>query len=370
MGNAGSKEVISTNRRVMAADSDQVSADRCSRGSHQKISTPKEGSARSSFDESNSISAEINCVRSILASESGRLAFISYIVHYALDEEVPFFDTLRAYISNKSDNIAAGVITNSYYAPGVINFTEADCHVHASSSQPRDTFAMGMKMTVFDCVNLLFWRECDRFMKSDFYAKIPEEDRSAVNLDPKVDLHIRHKVIQSDTAMIRAVVAMRPNKLHLYTTLDNWIGRFFQSLENLPFSVSVATARTDRPGFPLVYVNKQYETETGYNRHNITGINSRFLQCPHTEQDSVEKMREALRAAQPIRVVVTNRWRTGETFLNYVSMKPVFDQNARYRFVVAASYPSNSRVANCHELQLINDFLDLVPSTVLSGVDI
>eukprot|EP00602_Paraphysomonas_sp_CaronLab_P010273 CAMPEP_0185019456 /NCGR_PEP_ID=MMETSP1103-20130426/2068_1 /TAXON_ID=36769 /ORGANISM="Paraphysomonas bandaiensis, Strain Caron Lab Isolate" /LENGTH=248 /DNA_ID=CAMNT_0027549783 /DNA_START=495 /DNA_END=1241 /DNA_ORIENTATION=- len=245
--------------------------------------------------------------------------------------------------------------------------TDSDYRDCSYATNP-ETFAQGMVMTIFDSATLLIWRECVRFMHSAEYASIPAEDKCTNSINVKMGIPLTLQQNTSDSPMVRVMKALRPSNQHFYTSIENFMQRFYQTLESLPFAVSVASASTERPGFPIIYANKQFELSTGYNRHNIAGVNCRFMQCPQTERDSVARMSEALRDAKPVRVVVTNRRRTGDMFLNYLAMKPVFDTKARYRFVVAISYPALKRDVNVQELNVMTEFLSLIPDTIPHSV--
>ena len=78
----------------------------------------------------------------------------------------------------------------------------------------------------------------------------------------------------------------------------NWLQSLLASVEDLPLCVTLATARKERWGFPLVYVNRAFETVTQYSRDEIVGMNCNFLQTGKSEPEQIEKLRKALGAAQ------------------------------------------------------------------------
>mmetsp|Transcript_24922 Transcript_24922/g.36766 ORF Transcript_24922/g.36766 Transcript_24922/m.36766 type:complete len:365 (-) Transcript_24922:403-1497(-) len=318
------------------------------------------------------LSAEVTCFRCVMASVSGRKAFISYLINSHVNTDLKFFDSLVPFMkkSNNSEEYNSSILNSvkdTFCLPEVINMTDSDYRDCSYATNP-ETFAQGMVMTIFDSATLLIWRECVRFMHSAEYASIPAEDKCTNSINVKMGIPLTLQQNTSDSPMVRVMKALRPSNQHFYTSIENFMQRFYQTLESLPFAVSVASASTERPGFPIIYANKQFELSTGYNRHNIAGVNCRFMQCPQTERDSVARMSEALRDAKPVRVVVTNRRRTGDMFLNYLAMKPVFDTKARYRFVVAISYPALKRDVNVQELNVMTEFLSLIPDTIPHSV--
>jgi PAS domain-containing protein len=114
-----------------------------------------------------------------------------------------------------------------------------------------------------------------------------------------------NNIVQSAVASIDKV------EMKQLLSTGNFARNIFATVEDLRLCVSIATARADRRGFPLIYVNKAFEKTTGYLRQDIVGHNCRFLQSENTEQDQLLAMTEALSAAQPVKVVLTNRRKDG-----------------------------------------------------------
>ncbi|MCE0765627.1 SpoIIE family protein phosphatase [Pseudonocardia kujensis] len=76
---------------------------------------------------------------------------------------------------------------------------------------------------------------------------------------------------------------------------------------------------------PLIWVNPSFTRLTGYAVEEAVGRNCRFLQGPNTDRRSVERMRAALRAQEPITEVLLNYRKDGTAFWNQVSISPVVD---------------------------------------------
>ena len=60
----------------------------------------------------------------------------------------------------------------------------------------------------------------------------------------------------------------------------------------------VTLSDPDLEDMPLVYVNKAFETVTGYSQEETIGKNCRFLQGTDRDQEDLPRLREALRHTQ------------------------------------------------------------------------
>ncbi|MFR9803986.1 SpoIIE family protein phosphatase [Pseudonocardia sp. RS010] len=76
---------------------------------------------------------------------------------------------------------------------------------------------------------------------------------------------------------------------------------------------------------PLIWVNPSFTRLTGYEVEEAVGRNCRFLQGRNTDPASIERMRAALRAQEPITEVLLNYRKDGTAFWNQVSISPVVD---------------------------------------------
>ena len=66
---------------------------------------------------------------------------------------------------------------------------------------------------------------------------------------------------------------------------NDWLMQLVGCFEDMPVCISIASACKSFPGFPLCYVNKCFESNTGYNRNEIIGQNCRFLQVCNTNPE-------------------------------------------------------------------------------------
>ncbi len=74
---------------------------------------------------------------------------------------------------------------------------------------------------------------------------------------------------------------------------------------------------------PIVYANQGFLDLTGFDRDEVVGRNCRFLQCEETDQENVQKIRDALGAGESIRIALLNRRKDGQPFWNDLSITPV-----------------------------------------------
>ena len=92
-------------------------------------------------------------------------------------------------------------------------------------------------------------------------------------------------------------------------------------------TIGISITNPNHPENPLVYVNDGFCRLTGYDREEILGRNCRFLQGPDTEEATVDRVRAAIDADQPIAVELLNYRADGEPFWNLLTITPVRDDD-------------------------------------------
>jgi len=85
---------------------------------------------------------------------------------------------------------------------------------------------------------------------------------------------------------------------------------------------------------PLIYANIGFEIMTGYSVQETVGNNCRFLQGPGTDQKELAKLREATSKGEPVTVVLKNYKKTGEEFMNQLSLTPIRDPEGKVIYYV------------------------------------
>lgn len=94
-----------------------------------------------------------------------------------------------------------------------------------------------------------------------------------------------------------------------------------RAMDEAPVGISITdSVKEDNP---LVYVNEQFTSLTGYGEEEILGKNCRFLQGDATDEGSRESMRQAIDAGTAHSVEILNYRADGSEFWNRVSIAPV-----------------------------------------------
>ena len=146
---------------------------------------------------------------------------------------------------------------------------------------------------------------------------------------------VRTVHLDTGTASLSSSASLLWDEYEVPTDAAAWLFSIVSAVEKMDVSVSISDMRV--AGNPLVYVNQAFCRMTGYSKSEILGRNCRFLQGPETEVESVSALVDALRHGADVTVKLTNYRRSGETFGNLVSLRPVHDSNGVYRFVIAVN---------------------------------
>lgn len=83
---------------------------------------------------------------------------------------------------------------------------------------------------------------------------------------------------------------------------------------------------------PIIYVNRAFEAVTGYSRASAIGRNCRFLQGPDTSRETVNHLREKVRAREEVTVDLLNYRADGAPFWNRLHVVPLLDEAGEVQF--------------------------------------
>ena len=100
----------------------------------------------------------------------------------------------------------------------------------------------------------------------------------------------------------------------------------------------VKLADPDQEDLPLVYVNKAFETITGYTQEETIGKNCRFLQGTDRDQKERYQLKEAIENKKPIEITLRNYKKNGEMFYNHLVITPLFDSNGNVLYYLGVQY--------------------------------
>jgi len=107
---------------------------------------------------------------------------------------------------------------------------------------------------------------------------------------------------------------------------------FHSTLEQMSEGVLVADMKAR--GQPIVYVNRAFETITGYASNEAIGKNCRYLQGSDRLQPEITAIREAIAEGRACSVTLRNYRRDGSMFRNHLSLIPCAAQGGTAGYYV------------------------------------
>src|SRR6185369_13252324 len=107
---------------------------------------------------------------------------------------------------------------------------------------------------------------------------------------------------------------------------------FHSTLEQMSEGVLVADMQAR--GQPIVYVNRAFETITGYASNEAIGKNCRYLQGSDRLQPEITAIREAIAEGRPCSVTLRNYRRDGTMFRNHLRLFPCAGQAGTANYYV------------------------------------
>tara|TARA_R110002073_G_C9411077_1_gene575306 strand:+ start:1003 stop:1455 length:453 start_codon:yes stop_codon:yes gene_type:complete len=120
----------------------------------------------------------------------------------------------------------------------------------------------------------------------------------------------------------------------------------------------VTLADPDQEDLPLVYVNKAFETITGYTLAETIGKNCRFLQGSEHDQEGVRQLKEAIKNKKPVEVTLRNYRKNGELFYNHLKMMPLFDSSGSLLYFLGVQLEVTRQVRADEEIKKLTQQLE------------
>lgn len=114
---------------------------------------------------------------------------------------------------------------------------------------------------------------------------------------------------------------------------------------------------------PLVYVNTQFENETGYKRELCLGRSCRFLQGHGTDDSARQEIKKNLLVKRGCKVRILNYRKNGAAFWNLLHIKPIFDEYNKLLYYVSVQYDLG-KLRTPLEIFQLQSVLDLIPSCI------
>lgn len=158
------------------------------------------------------------------------------------------------------------------------------------------------------------------------------------------------------------VLANRIRSLATHTQLTESHDLVERALDQAAVGITIADANA--PDMPLIYANEGFSRLTGYPVEAAIGRNCRFLQGPDTDQETVDRIRAAIDAEEPIAVELTNYTPEGERFWNHLSLSPVFDADGDLTHYFGFQRDVTERKQLAAELRAQNERLETFASVL------
>ena len=117
----------------------------------------------------------------------------------------------------------------------------------------------------------------------------------------------------------------------------------------------VTLADPDLEDMPLVYVNKAFETITGYTLAETVGKNCRFLQGEEHDQAGINQLRDAIKNKESVEVTLRNYRKNGELFYNHLVISPLFDSKGILLYFLGVQYDITPQVRAEEEIKELKE---------------
>ncbi len=122
----------------------------------------------------------------------------------------------------------------------------------------------------------------------------------------------------------------------------------------------VVIASMSLPNQPIIYANRAFERITGYESHEVLGLNCRLLQGEDHQQPGLAQMRQAIAQGKACQVVLRNYRKDGSLFYNELAISPVLSPEGKVTHYVGVQNDITDRMAAEQVLALRTERLNAV----------
>ncbi|KAG0466221.1 hypothetical protein HPP92_017801 [Vanilla planifolia] len=98
------------------------------------------------------------------------------------------------------------------------------------------------------------------------------------------------------------------------------------------------------PDNPIIFASDSFLELTEYSREEVLGRNCRFLQGAETNQETVSKIRNAIREQREITVQLINYTKSGRKFWNLFHLQPMRDQKGELQYFIGVQLDGSDHV--------------------------
>jgi PAS domain S-box-containing protein len=114
------------------------------------------------------------------------------------------------------------------------------------------------------------------------------------------------------------------------------------------------------PNQPIIYANHAFERITGYESHEVLGLNCRLLQRDDLNQPGLDQIRKAIAQGKACQVVLRNYRKDGSLFYNDLAISPVLSPEGTVTHYVGVQNDITDRMAAEQVLALRTERLNAV----------
>lgn len=197
---------------------------------------------------------------------------------------------------------------------------------------------------------------------------IEEKEKRLIELFPSINKNIEHEFEETLLSIEKNIVHFYPISVNEY----EWLKNVINIAENISICITISSAKKKTFGFPLIYVNKQFEKTTGYNRNKIIGKNCKFLQSqvPIQEEKTQHKIiKNCLEIGIPACVIITNIKKSSIPFHNLISLKPVIDKDGNYLYSIGIQSEIITESLNIIDVQNVVDLINILSKNKINIIN-